>query len=786
MIGRAVSHYKILEKLGAGGMGEVYKAQDLKLDRFVALKFLSPHLTNSKEQKQRFIHEAKAASALQHNNICAIHEIDEAEDGQIFICMDYYEGETLNKRIKEKPLPLEEAIDIAIQIAQGLTQAHEKRIVHRDIKPANIMLTKKGVVKILDFGLAKLATQTKLTKDGSTIGTIAYMSPEQTKGTQVDQRTDIWSLGVVLYEMLTGELPFKGDYDQAIIYSILNENLKPITTKNNDFQSGINHIITKALYKNPDERYQTTGEFLSDLQNFIFPENKSLSFVSAKISKKHYLKWLFYVFGALILLVASTLYFNNPFKSDSLSIESIVVLPFENYTGSDELEYFVSGMHSSLIGDIGKISALRIISETTSNAYKNVEKSISDIASELHVDAVVEASVLSIGDSIRVQIKLVSAFPEEQQIWVQDYYEEKSQILNLYNRATKEISDEINVILTPQEESLLAESRTVNTLAYDTYLKGKFYLDQIDQDALQRAKEYFNIAIDKDPNWAPPYAGLAEVRGYQMQMGFVSPSIAIPKIYDNLNKALALEPNSSNSHYISAVIAVWTEWNWEKGEKEFLKALELNPNNALCRIFYAHLLMILRRSDEALYHANLALKLDPLRPFVLGLYAVVMRDVGDYQSAIAHAEKALAIDPDHRFARRHLAGAYNDIGDYDRWFELWKKTTSWDNEVVSAIEKKFREHGYFSAIEEIINVNEEAAKEGHISIVAQARRYYILRKYEKALEWLERGYEIHDPNMPYITTFATFDQLKDNPRFIELLKKMKLPYAYEKLKDAYQ
>ncbi len=221
MIGKSISHYKILEKIGGGGMGVVYKAQDLKLDRFVALKFLPPHLTSSNDEKQRFIHEAKAASALQHSNIYTIHEIDETEDGQIFICMDYYEGETLDKRIKEKPLPIEEATDIAIQIAQGLAKAHEKEIVHRDIKPANIMLTADGVIKILDFGLAKLSKQTKLTKEGTTLGTIAYMSPEQTRGDAVDARSDIWSLGIILYEMITGQLPFKGDYDQAVMYGII-------------------------------------------------------------------------------------------------------------------------------------------------------------------------------------------------------------------------------------------------------------------------------------------------------------------------------------------------------------------------------------------------------------------------------------------------------------------------------------------------------------------------------------------------------------------------------------
>jgi serine/threonine-protein kinase len=776
LIGKTISHYQIIEKLGVGGMGVVYKAQDLNLDRFVALKFLPPHLTTIGEEKQRFIHEAKAASALQHNNICAIHEIDETEDDQIFICMDYYQGETLNKKIKEKPLPIEEAVDVISQIAEGLLDAHEKGLVHRDIKPANIFITKDDIVKILDFGLAKSAKFTQLTKDGGTIGTVAYMSPEQTRGAQVDQRTDIWSLGVVMYEIITGELPFKGDYEQAIIYSILHEDPEPISTENSDIPPEVIRVITKALTKDPDNRYQTIGEFLSDLKNFASPEYESLSFGSSKISKKHYPRWLFFVSGAFIILLASILYFINPFGSDSRRLESIVVLPFENYTGNDELEYFVAGMHSSLIGDIGKISALRVISKTTSNAYKNVEKSIPEIASELGVDAVIEAFVLSLGDSVRLQVKLVDVFPEEQQLWVQDYYEEKSQILTLYNKVTKEISEEINIVLTPQEQNLLTEAKTVNTEAYDAYLKGHIYWEQLSENSLNRALEYFNLAIDKDPEWAPLYAGLAKVWVGLVQMGHVSPEIAIPKIYENLNKALELDPNYAGSHFTNGIVAVWTEWDWEKGEKEFLTALKLNPNDVMSRIYYAHLLMILGRIDEALSQGQIALDLDPLNPLIQTLFAVVLIDVGDYQSAIVHSEKALLADPGNFIAAWILEQAAYFNGDYQKAFEAGKQVLSLEVEAKAAIEKTFEEQGYLTAYQEIVSSMEEAAQEGYVLPFDMAWRYRMVNNPEKVLEWLEKGYEIHDPNMPYIyADFADYEPINNNPRLIELLKKMKLP-----------
>ena len=287
--------------------------------------------------------------------------------------------------------------------------------------------------------------------------------------------------------------------------------------------------------------------------------------------------------------------------------------------------------------------------------------------------------------------------------------------------------------------------------------------------------DYFNIAIEKDPDWAPPYAGLAEVWIGRMQMHIAVPSIAIPIIYEYINKALDLDPNSANSHYVNALIAVWTEWNWEKGEREFLKVLEFNPNDAMYRIYYAHFLMIMKRTDEALYQANLALELDPLRPLVLGLYSVVMNYTGDYQSAITHAEKALAIDPDNRFAKGQLANAYLHCGDYERWFEGWKKRAWWDDEVIASIEKVFHEHGYFAAVEEMIKVNEEVKRKGgRISERGQAWRYLQVKKYDKYLDYLEKAYEFHDPNMPYISLYD-YDQLRDHPRFIELLKKMKLP-----------
>jgi tetratricopeptide (TPR) repeat protein len=351
----------------------------------------------------------------------------------------------------------------------------------------------------------------------------------------------------------------------------------------------------------------------------------------------------------------------------------------------------------------------------------------------------------------------------------------------LYNQVTKDIADRISITLTPQEKKLLAEERSVDNEAYDAYIKGLSYYDQLGKEDLEKAEEYFKAAIEIDPNWAPPYAGIAYVGMAQKQMAFVEPSTVLQKIYENLYKALELDPNSAESHYVMAGMAVWTEWDWEKGEREFLKSLELNPNNAGCRMAYAHLLMILQRSDEALYHANMALELDPMKPTNLGFYAVVKQDVGDYQSAINHCEKALSIDPDHHFAKDVLEGSYYLNGDYQKSIEMlihtWIPIFFPDKENIKPTFKKaFEEQGYSAAIEFYIGVKEEIAKEGYIPPQFIANSYMRVKKYDKVLDWLEKGYDIHDPGMPYIGTLIyRSDQLKNNPRYIKLMKKMNLP-----------
>ena len=466
-------------------------------------------------------------------------------------------------------------------------------------------------------------------------------------------------------------------------------------------------------------------------------------------------------------------------------IESLAILPFDNFTGEAELEWVAAGMHTSLIGDLGRVSGLRVLGKTTSSSYKDTDMTAMDIARKHNVDALVEPTLTCYGEIVCIQIRVITPFPEEKVLWVEEYMEDKSQMLNLNNRITKQIAGELRVNLTQQEETLLAESMIVDPVAYDAYLKGRYYLDQISRESLPAAIESFEKAIEIAPDWAAPYAGLAEVGSYMKQMGFGLTSDIIIMMYENLNNALALDPNSVESHYTTAVTAAWTEFDWGKAEAGFMKAIELNPSHVRSHSFYAHVLTILRRTDEALHHGKLSQELDPENPFTLGLYAVVLINAGKCQEALYYVEKALSIEPHHYFAYGQLLPAYACVGDYEKWIESWgeKVRGNWNDEGREAVLLAFQDRGYMGAIEEMFRMNEKYGNEGcFMSNGIKTERYLMLRNYDIVMDHLEMRYENnnHDPGLPYISTRSTYDKLKGNPRYLALLKKMNLPVSEEK------
>ncbi|RLD72668.1 MAG: hypothetical protein DRJ29_08635 [Bacteroidetes bacterium] len=456
-------------------------------------------------------------------------------------------------------------------------------------------------------------------------------------------------------------------------------------------------------------------------------------------------------------------------------IQSLVILPFDNFTGDDQLDFFVSGMHASLIGDMGQLGGLQVKSRTSSNAFKNMGMTIPEIASELGADAALETAVMCLGDTICLQFRLVSTTGDEEQLWVADYREEKSQILNLYNRITKQIAEEVMVELSGNEKRRLDKMQTVDKEAYDAYLRG--YELWKNPGKLDEAIEYLNLAIKKDPDWAPPYAGIAQVWIIRLQFGIVEPSVGRQMVHEYINRAVELDPDFRGFYFLSGIISTWTDWNWEEGEKNFLRAIAVNPNDVMSRIYYAHFLICLQRPEEALTQGQLAVELDPMNPGILALYSGVLRSTGQFQEALEYAEKANAISQGKANAQMKLA--LQALGEYDRSFEYRKTAlrSYFSEELVQSFDLIFKEQGFQAADKEIVRQFELLAQEKYLSPRILARRHYASGEYSKALDDLEKGYELHEPNMPYIVAGHNgYVNLYDSTRFIAIVDSMNLPH----------
>jgi TolB-like protein len=530
-----------------------------------------------------------------------------------------------------------------------------------------------------------------------------------------------------------------------------------------------------GLKGEPLEYESEPKEIIATIKNSSIKE-KSIK-VTAGLKKKVLLvSWVLFAAAVIVVALILTNVIEGGKASRAEGIKSLVVLPFENYTGDEHLDYVADGMHASLIGDMGKLGALRVIGKTSSSVFKNTGKSAPDIARELHVDALVEPTLTSYGDSVCIQIRVITPFPNEKQLWVADYREDKRKIVSLYSRIAKQIADELMIELTPEEERLLAKSGIVDRDAYDEYLKGLYYLEDVDKESLMKAVGYLNRAVEKDSSWAPLYTGLTLVWASIAQMGFESPQIAGPKIFENLNKALELDPDNSDSRFISGEMAFLAEWDWEKSEKELLKALAINPSNAIARVIYAQLLSSLQRPGEALMQANIAIDLDPKNPMLQIQYAAALLCLGDCENALIQAEKVTADDPGHYLANNLIESAAFRCGKYDKVIEAAKFIMPARGISYEKVEKIYSEKGFIAAYEEVLRQSEKLAQNNFFIPIEMAIRYMWVNQPNKALEWIEKGFEIHDPNMPYISTrMYCFDPLFSNPRFIDIITKMNLP-----------
>jgi TolB-like protein/Tfp pilus assembly protein PilF/predicted Ser/Thr protein kinase len=767
--------YQIIEELGRGGMGIVYKAKDSKLQRTIALKFLPPEWTYDLPAKERFVREAQAAAALDHPNICTVHEIDEAE-GRMFISMAFVEGESLKSRMERGLVRSDEALGIAIQVAEGLREAHKKGIIHRDIKSANIMVTEKAQAKIMDFGLARVIGGPLLTKEGMTMGTIAYMSPEQARGEEVDYRTDIWSFGVVLYEMLSGQLPFKGEHDQAVIYSILKEQPKPVSELRTDIPPSLGQVVSKTLEKNPDKRYQQIDELLDDLKSLsdgIEPEGIRARLRKAKLLKRK--RAIRYAALASLLIIGALgalVLFTGRLKA----MNSIAVLPIENLTGDPGQEYFADGVTDELIGQLAQIGALRVISRTSVMKYKGEKKPLPVIARELKVGAVVEGTLHRVGDNVRIRVELIEALPEERNLWAQTYDRSIADVLVMYGEMARAIAGRMQVKLAPQEETRLASAHQVNPEAYEAYLKGQFHLYKLTRPDLETALQYFEFALDKDPNYAQVYAGIAMVWAGRQQQGFVSAGEATPRAKAAAAKALELDSTLAEVHYTLANIRSWIDWDWEGGEAEFRRAIELKPNDPYPRAYYSHLLYMMKRPEEAIGQIERALELDPLNALLQAIYAMDLMYARRYDDAIAILRDTLRTSPNDLVALSTLRSAFHMKGMHKEALEVWRASYAarGDREAEEALARGFAEAGYGGALRRVAETLVARSQTTYVPSWQIGTLYTRAGQKDEALEWLEKAYEAHDQNMPYIAVDPIFDILRDDPRFQDLLRRMRL------------
>jgi len=612
MVGTTISHFRILEKVGEGGMGAVYKARDTKLDRLVALKFLAPELTRDPDAKTRFSREARAASALQHDNICTIHEIDETEDGQIFIVMDLYGGESLKERIQRGPLKVEEATELAIQIGQGLAEAHEHGIVHRDIKPANILIPRTGVAKIVDFGVAKLAGRTLLTRAGSPVGTVAYMSPEQAFGEDVDGRADIWSLGVVLYEMLSARMPFESAHEQGMIYSILNEEAESLSALRPDVPPQLEEVANRSLRKDPGERFQSVEEMLSELRSV----KKGLE----TDSRPHH---------SLVEKV----------------VPSIAVLPFVNMSPDRDNEYFSDGLAEEIINSLSKLEGLFVTARTSAFQFRGKDMDIREIGRQLNVRTVLEGSVRKEGKRLRVTAQLINV-ADGYHLWSERFDRNIKDVFAMQDEISMAVVEKLRVGLLEGEEERVTKRHTQDEEAYRLYLKGRYFWNQRVPRAMVRAVQYFQHAIDKDPRYSLPYVGIADVFNLLGEFGFVPPHDAYTLSRSLLQKAQEIDESLSDLYVSLALITYCYEWDLPLAERYARRSIELNPQNWYAHATRGEILGSQGRSEEGLEEARRSLELDPLSSMAHAFYSIMLASVNRIEEAREGMLKTIAMETD--------------------------------------------------------------------------------------------------------------------------------------------
>jgi eukaryotic-like serine/threonine-protein kinase len=788
MISENISHYRILHRIGSGGMGEVYMAKDTDLDRIVALKILRGDLASNPDRLVRFVQEAKAASALDHPNVAHIYEIGEA-DGVSFISMQYVEGTTVESMIQEDPLETKQILAIAIHVASALEEAHAKGIIHRDIKPSNIMMTPRGQAKVLDFGLAKvspavqqgdmsnLVTQVE-TVPGMIVGTVQYMSPEQTLGKVVDHRSDIFSFGTTLYQMATSRLPFSGETPTETMNLVINATPEPIARFSNKIPYELERIIRKCLEKDPDRRYQSARDMLIDLKHLqrdsLSGEKPAVTLPEAVPRTNRY--WKYVGLGLVLFALAAIsigIYFS---RNRAQTIHSLAVLPFINGNADSGMQYVSDGITEGIINSLSRLPELKVLASGTVFQFHGETVDPRNVGKELGVDAVVTGRVIQQNDMLIVQVDLVNT-SDGTQVWGERYSKRLSDMVQLESDISTSISDELRLKLTGQQKERLNRHNTENTEAYQLYLKGRFYWNKRSEDGFRKAVESFERAIDLDPEFALAYAGLADCYGLLSNWGFIPPKEGYVKAQEAETRALALDDELAEAHTSLAFISVNYNWNFPLAEKEYKRAIELNPNYATAHHWYSLYLSQMGRSEEAINEMQKALQIDPLSAIINSNLGYTYYLARRYDPAVDQLKRTLDLIPNFGLAYQYLGLSYVEKRMFSESLAFLEKANQASPEYHAfraSLASTLAKSGNLPEAEKYLQDLESTSRRRYVSPVDMAYVFAAMDRKDLAFELLEKAYSERSDLLVYMKVEPRYDPLRQDPRFDDLIRRIGL------------
>ena len=745
----------------------------------MAIKSIPPKLAGDSTTRTRFHREAKLLASLNHPNIAAIHDIIEQGEGAGYLILEYVPGETLAQRIAREPLKLEEAFSIGQQISEAVSAAHEKGVVHRDLKPGNIKITPEGKVKVLDFGLAKATSSqdknqaTAITQPGRVIGTPAYMSPEQACGKPTDKRSDIWSFGCIMYEMLAGHLPFEGETATEILARII-EREPDWEVLPQEIPANIRALLHRCLEKDPRRRLRDIGDAAIEIKETLtLPATATAARLTAPV--RTLWRWAMAI-GLVVVAIVVGLNIGR-WREKLMGgagpgrIKSLAVLPLENLTGDPEQEYFADGMTEALIANLGKIGALQVRSRTSIMQYKDVKKPLPEIARELNVDAVVEGSVLRVAEQVRITAQLIHA-PTDTHLWVDSYERDLRDVLTLLSDVARTIARQIEITVTPDQEARLAARRPVNPETYEAYLKGMFHLNKFTPEGTEKGLAYLHQAIEKDPADPLAYGGLALGYAASAHGPGASPD-ALPRAKAAALKALELDDTLTEAHAALAQIKLYGDWDWEAAEQAFQRALKLNPNLAQTRAHYSFYLLLFGRTDEASAEMRRVQEVDPLTPLWPAWQGWQYWWTGQYDEAIDEARKSLELYPDFPVGLYVLGSVYAEKGMYEEAIKAHQRAGVLSRDWKSGLGRTYAMAGRQDEARLVLAELEADPTTWDTWFIAQI--YAVLGEKDEAFRWLKAAFEPpHHPYLPWFRHSPAFKPLHDDPRFGELLRRINL------------